>query len=396
MTVPQLSSDRVTAPSPIDKRLLGLTWSHFLNDGAANYLPGILPAVLVSLHEPVKMAGILMAALMIGQALQPLMGWISDRLGGRSMLMIGLLFSSIGGALLGVATYTSVFIGLLLLIGVGNAMFHPQSLALVRLMVRDRQGLSTSLFLIGGELGRGIWPTIASLIVVHFGLPSLWLFAVPAILTTPFLLLWAPKLPARKGRGQSIQWTKHLYPMSLLVGFAGFRAFVTLGMVTFIPIMWHFHGGTLVSGATIITTLISVGVIGNLGGGHLTDRLGRRPILLLSVAGTTILIPLVAVAHGPWIWVAAAFLGMALFLSASTNILIGQDIFPENRSMGSGIALGLGNGIGAMLVFVTGFWSSEHDITALFGVLTVASVLSGVFALLFPKALVRKHSSTVH
>ncbi|MGH3503127.1 MAG: hypothetical protein ACRDQA_19865 [Nocardioidaceae bacterium] len=35
----------------------GLRVGHLLNDGAANYLPGVLPAVLVALHAPLGMAG---------------------------------------------------------------------------------------------------------------------------------------------------------------------------------------------------------------------------------------------------------------------------------------------------------------------------------------------------
>ena len=48
---------------PAYGRLLGLGWAHFLNDGAANYLPGVLPAVLVSMGLSVSLAGTLMAAL---------------------------------------------------------------------------------------------------------------------------------------------------------------------------------------------------------------------------------------------------------------------------------------------------------------------------------------------
>jgi FSR family fosmidomycin resistance protein-like MFS transporter len=72
-------------------RLAGLAWAHLLNDGAANYLPGVLPVVLVSLHEPVRLAGVLIAALTIGQAAQPVVGWVADRVGGRSLVVAGLM-----------------------------------------------------------------------------------------------------------------------------------------------------------------------------------------------------------------------------------------------------------------------------------------------------------------
>ncbi|WDL95822.1 MFS transporter [Alicyclobacillus sp. ALC3] len=373
--------------NPVDKRLFGLTWAHLLNDGAANYLPGILPAVLISLHEPLHMAGVLTASLIIGQALQPLMGFIADRIGGRSLVILGLCASTTGGALVGVANQLWVVIGLLLLIGVGSALFHPQALASVRSMVQSRHGLNTALFLVGGELGRGIWPSIASFIVVHLGLVSLWMIAIPGAITVPFLFRFAPKLPAKKSRGAAIEWSTHTRPLALLVTYSGIRAFATFGLATFIPILWHLHGGTLVGGASIITTMLVVGVIGNLGGGQLTDRIGRKPVLVLSAVATAIAIPVVSHTFGIWTWISAALLGIAIFLSTSTAVLIGQDTFPENRSMGSGVALGFSNGIGAVLVLVVGFWVTNSDVGIVFWVMAIASLLTAVLPFMFPKVL---------
>ena len=372
--------------SPV-RRLVGLTWAHLLNDGAANYLPGVLPAVLASLGEPVQMAGVLIASLTIGQTLQPVVGWVADRVGGRSLVVLGLLLSSLGGALLGVAHSLGLVIALLLLIGLGSAFFHPQALAGVRSMVKDRQGLLTSMFLVGGELGRGIWPTAASLVASNLGLGYLWIVAVPGLVTVGLLFAWAPKLPPRPRTGAAIHWRTHRRPLALLISYRSVRALTTFGLVTFIPIMWHIRGGTLVAGASIITTMIVVGVTGNLWGGHLADRVGRRPVLVASAIATAALIVPVATLSGAAVWIFAGLLGVALFLTASTTVLIGQDLFPENRSMGSGIALGLANGIGALLVLVIGFLVSDHDVATVFYVLAGLSLASVLAALALPKAL---------
>ncbi len=371
------------------RRLAGLTWAHLLNDGAANYLPGILPAVLVSLHEPLQLAGSLVAALTIGQALQPVVGWVADRVGGRSLIVGGLLLSSAGGALLGVAHSLVLMILLLLLIGLGSALFHPQALAAVRSMLHGRRGLMTSMFLVGGEIGRGIWPTIASLVATELGLGYLWVIAVPGLATVALLFRWAPKLPPRPRTGGAVRWAEHGRPMSLLIAYRGTRALATFGLATFIPIMWHVRGGSPVAGASIITTMIVVGVVGNLWGGYLADRLGRRPVLVASAVATTILILPVVHMRGPAVWVAAGLLGIALFSTASTTVLIGQDMFPENRSMGSGIALGLANGIGALLVLVIGFLVSDRDVVTVFWLLAALSLASVLAAMALPKSLMR-------
>ncbi len=369
------------------RRLAGLTWAHLLNDGAANYLPGVLPAVLVAVRLPVQMAGLLMASLVVGQALQPVMGWVADRVGGRSMVATGLLLSTLGGAFLGETRSAAVLIVLLLLIGLGSACFHPQALAGVRSLLQGRSGLLTSVFLVGGELGRGVWPTAASLVASTLGLGYLWLIALPGLVTVALVFRWAPALPPRPRTGSPIRWSEHGRPLTLLVTYRGIRALTTYGLATFIPVMWHARGGSLVAGASIITTMIVVGVIGNLAGGNLADRAGRRVVLVASAVATAALIVPMATVHGAGLWVAAAPLGVALFLTASTTVLIGQDIFPENRSMGSGIALGLANGIGALLVLGIGFLVNSHDVVTVFWVLAGLSLASVLPAMALPRSL---------
>ncbi len=367
-------------------RLLGLSWAHLLNDGASNYLPGVLPAVLATLGEPVRMAGVLVTALTIGQALQPVTGRLADRIGGRSLVLLGLFMTSAGGGLLGVAHNTATLIVLLVLIGIGNSFFHPQAVAGVRSMLAGRQGLLTSVFLVGGEIGRGLWPTAASLVVAHLGLLDLWIVAIPGLVTVPFLLRLVPALPPKPSHGRAIRLREHARPVGLLVGYQGTRTLAIYAFVTFIPILWTSRGGSLVSGASIITTMTVVGVVGNLAGGQLADRLGRRPILLGSALATAALIVPVAYLPGPWVWIVAALLGIAVFFTSSTTVLLGQDIFPENPSMGSGIGLGFANGLGALLVFIIGLGIGSN-VLAVFWVLAGLSLASAVLTLAFDSAL---------
>lgn len=367
-------------------RFSGMTWAHFLNDGAANYVPGVLPALLVSLDEPVKVAGVLIAALTIGQAVQPLTGWLADKIGGRILLILGLLASSLGGAFIGMATNIWVLVALLLITGLGTATFHPQALASIRTMVRSRQGFLVSAFLVGGELGRGVWPTLASLLGVHFGLRSLWVIAIPALITTPFLWRWAPKLTPRP-KGASIHWGEHLKPIALLISYRSARSFSTNALVTFVPVMWFLRGGSLVAGASIITTYIVGGVIGNLSGGNLADRIGRRPLLIASALAGAVLFAPIAYVPGYMIWITSAVLGFGMFLTASTTVLIGQDIFPENRAMGSGLAQGLSRGIGSVLIMIIGFLVSKNDVSIVFWIMSAASLASVLPAIALPDRL---------
>lgn len=340
--------------SPAARRLGGLSWSHFLNDGAANYLPGILPALLIDLNLSVALAGVIMTALLIGQGLQPLVGLLGDRIGGRSLVVIGLFGSSVGGALISITDSIGLLILVLLLIGVSNACFHPQALAGVRQLEGKSRGTAMSVFLVGGEIGRGVWPALAGWVVASFGRSWLWVLAVPALFTLPLLWRWAPSLPARRHAAASIKWREHARPLSLLVGFCALRAFMTFAVITFIPVLWAAHGGSLTAGASFITVLMVVGVIGNLAGGRMADFSGTRPILVAAMLLASVFLLLFLQLGGIWLWVMLALMGIALFSTLPLTVLIAQSLLPENPSFGSGMALGLANALGAACVMVLG------------------------------------------
>ncbi|WP_280538837.1 MFS transporter [Chromohalobacter sp. 11-W] len=335
-------------------RLTGMSWAHFLNDGAANYLPGVLPAILISLNLSVALAGTIMAALLMGQALQPLVGIFADRVGGRVMVALGLAGSSLGGALIGFASGFWPLLGILMLIGISNAFFHPQALAGIRRLGGERPGTAMSIFMVGGEVGRGVWPALASWVVVQWGLGYLWLLALPALATLPFMLHWAPRLPPRAADATPIAWRLHAGPLSRLVTFSALRSLMILAVVTYVPLMWAQGGGDLTTGASFITVMLVVGVIGNLGGGRLSDRFGRRPVLIVAMSVSVIMLAAFLLAEGIWLWIVLGVLGISLFATLPLGILIAQDILPENRSLGSGMALGLANALAALGVMLLG------------------------------------------
>ncbi len=379
------------APRGALSRMGWISWSHLLNDGCAFYLPAVLPRILVALHKPVEMAGVIVGALYVWQTLQPLAGVWADNVGGPWFITLGLLGTLCGAGLVGLATNMGMLVFFLMVAGIGSAVFHPSALKAARTTLHDRPGLGLSIFLVGGEIGRGSWPLFAGILVAWFGLKALCFVALPGLLTLYFVYHALPDMPPRPAHAEKIRWRRHVGPVALLMAFSATRAVVMYGVTTFVPILWHSRGGKLVGGASLLTTMLIVGIIGNLSGGALVDRFGRRPVLIVSSFLLIFLTPSFLFVHGEMMWVAAGLFGIALFSTFSATLLIGQDIFPENRALGSGIALGLSNATGALLLMPLGFIAHHGHYNRLFWIFSGMAVLMFCFAFTLGPRLTAPH-----
>jgi FSR family fosmidomycin resistance protein-like MFS transporter len=292
----------------------------------------------------------------------------------------GVGLSTLSAAVFGWAHPVWLVLTLLLLTGIGTTIFHPQALSITRRLVGQRQGMGTSIFLVGGEVGRSLGPLAAGLVVSRLGIQWLWLMAVPFLLTMPAIFRIVPSQPIARRSASPLVLSRHLKPASALLLYSLVRSATIYEMVTLAPLIWHQRGGSLVSGAALVSTLVGVGIIGNLAGGAVTDRTGKRGVLVATSILATLSLYGFIVLPGAWIWPILGLMGIALFGSSSTTMLIGQDIFAENPGLGSGVALGLANGLGALMVlpltYVAAHWNGDTTvwILVLLTLLTIPTV----------------------
>src|SRR5690606_34227872 len=103
-------------------------------------------------------------------------------------LAIGMGSTFVGLLLLSVAHAYAVILIAAGLIGLGSAIFHPESSRIARLASGGRYGFAQSVFQVGGNSGSAIGPMLAALIVVPFGQPSIAWFSL--IAATAMVILW--------------------------------------------------------------------------------------------------------------------------------------------------------------------------------------------------------------
>lgn len=191
VVVPELASDSATvkATGPAYVVLGGISVSHFLNDTMQSLIPSVYPILKQSYALDFAQIGLITLAFQFtASLLQPVIGHLTDRKAQPFSLAIGMGFTFFGLLLLSVAQQYPVILVAAALVGLGSAVFHPESARIARLASGGRYGFAQSVFQVGGNLGSAMGPVLAALIVVPFGQPSIAWFSLIAFLA--IVILW--------------------------------------------------------------------------------------------------------------------------------------------------------------------------------------------------------------
>ncbi len=337
--------------------------AHGANDAYAAFLPPLLPRIMGELGLSVALAATLMMTFSVSQSLlQPAAGYVADRVGPRFFVVAGPLLSGVFLSLLGWAPNLAGLLALLVLGGLGSALFHPPGASYAARVKEGRgSGLRFSIFSFGGAVGFALGPLIAVGLVGRLGLPGLAWAMVPVLLLAP--LLWAvlpggpPSDPGRArppGPRAVLRLLKG--PLGLIFGISAVAAFGQRVFTTFMPLVAAGDGRSEAVGAAVLSVYLAAQAVGTLAGGVWTDR-GSR-VRLLTVL-TVVALPAHAVALGAAAGsvtglVAAAVAGFVNMAMLPPLVILAQELVPDGAAVGSGIAMGLAWGVGSLLLPVSG------------------------------------------
>src|SRR6202795_4001043 len=183
--------------------LAGISFSHFLNDTLPSLIAAVYPILKDNYALDFAQIGMITLAFQFtASLLQPVVGHFTDKKAQPFSLAIGMGFTFFGLLLLSVAHQYPVILVAAALVGLGSAVFHPESARIARLASGGRYAFAQSVFQVGGSFGSSMGPLLAALIVVPFGQPSIAWFSSIAFLA--IIILWRigrwyqPQIAAKK------------------------------------------------------------------------------------------------------------------------------------------------------------------------------------------------------
>jgi MFS transporter, FSR family, fosmidomycin resistance protein len=375
--------------------LAGISFSHFLNDTMQSLIASVYPILKDAYALDYGQIGMITLAFQFtASLLQPVVGHFTDKKAQPFSLAIGMGFTFFGLLLLSVAHLYPIILIAAALVGLGSAVFHPESARIARLASGGRYGFAQSVFQLGGSFGTSMGPVLAALIVVPFGQPSIAWFSSIAFLAIVILWrigAWYKPQIATKKTAVIERHPDHPDSRRVKIALAVLVALLfskqlyvsSLSSYYIFYLIDKFQVSTQAAQLYLFIFLAS-NAAGAFFGGPLGDRYGRKYVLWFSILGAlpfTLALPYAGLAASA---VLTIFIGLILSSATSSIIVFAQELMPHRFGMISGVFFGVAFGIGGLGAAVLGKLADHTGIAFVYHLCAFLPAL-GLLAVFLPK-----------
>jgi len=367
-----------------------LSLSHFVHDVYSSFLAPLLPLLIEKLSMTLTQAGFLSAAMQLPALMNPILGLLADRMSLRYFVIFAPMLTAIPMSLIGLAPTYGVLLLLLFFAGISVALFHVPAPVMIARMAGNKKGKGMSFFMTGGELARTVGPLIAVAAVSLLGLSGFWPIMVVGIITSGLLFLRFKNVNLsfhNKKNTTSLAATfadmRHiLMPLSMILVA---RSFMHGSLTVFLPTFIESQSGNIWMGGFALALFEAAGVVGVLIAGSLSDSLGRRKMLLISLIGAPLTLATFVLGSG-WIRL-IALAGTGLMLLSTTPVMLA--LVQENAGKSPAAA----NGMFMMTAFVArssvvvlvGLIADHTSLETTYLISSAAGLVGIPFILMLPK-----------
>jgi FSR family fosmidomycin resistance protein-like MFS transporter len=357
--------------------------AHAIDDLYQGLVPASVPYFVLDRHYGYVAASGLTLAATLGSSLpQPLIGVAVDRYRLGGLAAVGVATAGIGVGLSGLAQSYALVWTLILLSGLGVAMFHPAAGRSARAEAGD-SAAAMSVFAAGGSVGFFLAPVLATPALDSLGVGATALFIPPAVLIAFVLLRHNRRAAATAAHGDVAAGRDRWAPFLVLTGIEIVRSVAFFGINTFIELYWlrHLHASRLLAGTALACFLVG-GVGGTLLGGRIADRIGL--VRTVQTGGALTLPALVALRLCPGAVPPLLFgvlTGVALNIPFAVLVKLGQDYLPTRPGTAAGVTLGLGVSVGGLAAPVLGLVAEARGPQGVFTVLCAVPAVALILGL---------------
>lgn len=373
------------------KALVGLSAGHFMVDWYASVLVPLYPFITAKLGISLSFISTIIAlGHMLSSMLQPLFGYISDKLRHRTFMFWGLIIASVFIPLT-VVSDTARFLSVFLILGMcGNALFHPQVTCLVNTFSYNNPKINKymGVFLGLGTIGYAIGPVCSSNVAQGFGEDALLWFMVPGIIVAFLIYFMVPKIPVcsvNENRANFFSVMKEILSSRVILGLiliAVVKSGVSISFGTYIPFILEKNGFELNLIGLIVTLFFTVSGLATIYSSKIEEKIGGANIIRVSFLTILplVLLFLYFIDKIPYLAVFLFILsGFFIFLSVSVTLVSAQKIMSHHKGVISGVMQGFSWGLGALFLAPMGFIGQYFGVDKILILMSLIAFLTGIF-----------------
>lgn len=381
--------------------LAAISFSHLLNDMMQSLLPALYPMLATTFKLDFGQVGLITLVFnLTASILQPAIGLYTDRKPQPYSLPLGMGFTLVGLIVLSVAASFPMLLLGAALVGMGSAVFHPESSRIARLASGGRHGLAQSVFQVGGNIGSAIGPLLAAFIVLPRGQASIGWFSAAALLAI-LVLTGVGAWYQRHRRSLAAKPRRPVVPVALSRGKVGMSLGI-LGMLVFSKYIYlasltsyftfyliQTFGVSVQQAQVHLFIFLGAVAVGTVAGGPIGDRFGRKYVIWGSILGVlpfTMAMPYVGLTGTV---VLSIIIGLILASAFSAIVVYAQELVPGKTGTIAGLFFGFAFGMGGIGAALVGWLADAKGIELAFQLTGLLPAIG--LAMVFLPGLERRH-----
>ena len=368
--------------------ILLIASAHFVHDVYSSFLSPVLPLLIKKLKLSYTLAALLTVAQNLPSLLNPLVGVIADKISVRYLLIIAPLITAISMSFLGAAPSYTVLIILLFIMGISASMFHVPAPVMVKHIAGNRVGKGMSVFMLGGEIARGVGPLVILAGISLWGLEGTYRLIPFGLAASVFLFFKFKKIQISdelKNQKTDTGLLKTFKANSkVFVNMSGILFFTLIlksALTAFLPTYLSLKGESLWMAGASLAVLQFAGGAGTFFSGTISDKIGRKTTMMIMAVTVPILMTGFLLLSGVFIMPILVILG--LFLFATNPVLLAEllETKSDRLSFLNGIYMTLNFLIASLTTFLIGMMSDLIGMERTYISATVLSIFSIPFIL---------------
>jgi MFS family permease len=373
--------------------LLSISSAHAVIHAYSTLLPLIYPLALTELHFSVFALGIMVAvANLSGGFLQLGAGLVTRVIRRHTLIGLGALVMAGAAALTAAsANFLQFSLGNVLR-SIATSPQHPIGHSLLSdVYHRARHGTAIAAHVAGGNVGTVVLTPVAALLLSTLGWrQALLLLTIPAVIAGLIVLLAIGERPrpqtSRTAMGDMLAGLRQVLRSRTLVLIflasliaAGGRGLgvVILVVPLYLKLALHLSNALV---AELYLVLLVGSVVGPLVAGPISDRVGRRTVLLLAypLSAITTMALFLAPAGGPWLALALAAMGLVVYLESPLLQAYLADAAPlRERDAIFSLYFAVAFGVGALWAAAVGAALGQLGFPTVFIIMATTYLLAG-------------------